>query len=205
MASGATAAAAVATATTDLNVRECPGTQCRVIGQLSAGQRVDGGPCDGGWCALASGGYASQRYLAFGVAEEYYPYEDYAYAYGYDPYFYYGPTIGFWYGTGPRYYRDRRFRDRRVYRDSRERQGVARPSRRADVTVPRTPRVGTGPRPPRAAARGSSPRATMRSGAPRIGPRAGAPRFAGRGGGPRVGAFGGGRGAIGRGGGRGRS
>jgi uncharacterized protein YraI len=62
------AAAAAAVATTDLNVREGPGTEYPVIGVLQAGEEVDIAGCQYGWCGLAGGGYASQGYLAFDEA-----------------------------------------------------------------------------------------------------------------------------------------
>jgi uncharacterized protein YraI len=145
------AAASAAVSTAHLNVRSGPGVQFPVIGQLAPGQPVNVGPCSGGWCA-ADGGYVSQRYLAFDAAPP--PavvYDDYAYGYDYyDPYLYAAPTIGFWYGTGPRFYRDR-YRGRHVHRDR------------------RGPRAGQRDRGPRYGTRSGGQRSGMRSGGSRTG------------------------------------
>jgi uncharacterized protein YraI len=114
--SAGVAAAAPATAQTDLNVRSGPGPRYPVVGSIPAGETVDVGGCTGSWCQVSfsgGSGFTNRRYLAMadgapsvGVAvAPSYGYEDspaYAtddyYDYGYS----YGPSVGF-YGGGPRF------------------------------------------------------------------------------------------------------
>lgn len=56
-------AASAAVVTRSVNIRNGPGTNYRVIGQLRAGTRVDVGGCRGNWCR-AAGGWVSASYLA---------------------------------------------------------------------------------------------------------------------------------------------
>ena len=118
------AAAAPATARSDLNVRSGPGTNYPVVGALQAGETVDVQGCTGSWCRVSSAGgsgFASRSYLAMAggpgvgvaVTEGYapgYAYEDYpGYGYGYDDYYDYGPSVGVGFAFGGRFHRDHHF------------------------------------------------------------------------------------------------
>jgi uncharacterized protein YraI len=106
--SGAVAAAAPATVSTDLNMRSGPGTEYGVVTTIPAGAIVDVGGCTGSWCEVSfrgASGFASASYLsgapsAAVVVPDYGP----GYAYGddyYDDSFSYGPSVGFY--AGPRW------------------------------------------------------------------------------------------------------
>lgn len=105
--------ASAAVPVSDLNVREGPGTQYRVIHTLRAGQPIDVGACSAGWCQ-AAGGWVSRAYLApmdagianpgmrVGVAPRPLAYDPYWYgppAYYAPRYSYWGPRMGI--GAGP--------------------------------------------------------------------------------------------------------
>jgi uncharacterized protein YraI len=93
------AAAVPAVVATDLNVRSGPGTGFPVIASLPGGSTVEVIGCDGSWCRLAGGGYASRRYLSISAAgPAYYPY------YYDEPYYesYYAP--GYIYRRGWRHH-----------------------------------------------------------------------------------------------------
>src|SRR5581483_11919051 len=95
------AAAAPATAESDVNVRSGPGPGYPVVGVLRAGETVDVAGCTGSWCrvrAPSGSGFASRNYLALagggpsvgvavtpGYVDGGYAYNDYPY--GYDDYY----------------------------------------------------------------------------------------------------------------------
>ena len=107
------AAAAPATARTDLNLRSGPGTQFPVVGSIPAGETVDVGGCTGSWCQVnfsGGSGFANRSYLALagggpsvGVAVApgpvYDDTPDYAYDDSYDYGYGYGPSVGFYAGS----------------------------------------------------------------------------------------------------------
>ncbi len=66
MGASASAMAYTAYATTELNVRSGPGTGYRQIDVLGYGERVNVSYCEGSWCKLRGGGWASANYLASG-------------------------------------------------------------------------------------------------------------------------------------------
>lgn len=120
--SAGVAAAAPATARSDLNVRSGPGTEYGVVGTLQGGETVDVAGCTGSWCQVSfSGGtgYASANYLAMAggaagpgyaaaapvYADPGYVYDEPGYAYN-DDYYYndYGPSVGFYVNPGFRHH-----------------------------------------------------------------------------------------------------
>jgi len=130
------AAAAPATAQSDVNLRSGPGPEYPVVGVLRAGETVDVAGCTGSWCRVrAPGGvgFASRNYLAMaggapgigvavtpGYVEGGYAYNGYP-GYGYDDYDYgydYGPSVGFYaggrFGHRRDFDRDRRWNGGRV-------------------------------------------------------------------------------------------
>ncbi|MEO5807294.1 SH3 domain-containing protein [Devosia sp.] len=67
LASAAMAMAAPGQITSNVNVRNGPGTQYGVVGVLPAGQMVDVSQCDSGWCYVSSNGgagWVSATFLA---------------------------------------------------------------------------------------------------------------------------------------------
>lgn len=130
------AAAAPATAESDVNMRSGPGPEYPVVGVLRAGETVDVAGCTGSWCRVrgpSGAGFASRNYLAMaggvpsvgvavtpGYVEGGYAYNDYP-GYGYDDYhdygYDYGSSVGFYAGGrfGRRDFdRDRRWNGGRV-------------------------------------------------------------------------------------------
>lgn len=64
--SAGVASAAPAVTESAVHMRAGPGTQFQIVTTLPDGARVDAGPCNGGWCAVAwngESGYVSQNYL----------------------------------------------------------------------------------------------------------------------------------------------
>ncbi len=51
-------------ATSNLNVREGPGTNYRVVGRLNSGQNFTASGSQGEWVQIAGGGWVSARYVA---------------------------------------------------------------------------------------------------------------------------------------------
>jgi uncharacterized protein YraI len=119
------AAAAPATARSDLNVRSGPGTEYGVVGTLQGGETVDVAGCTGSWCQVSfSGGtgYASANYLAMageggpgpgyaavspGYVDQGYVDPGYVDDYAYNDYYNddYGPSVGFYVNPGFRHHR----------------------------------------------------------------------------------------------------
>lgn len=63
------ALAVTAFATTNVNVRSCGGTDCRVVDVLRRGDRVEIDYCEGSWCAIerrGRDGWVSANYLSRG-------------------------------------------------------------------------------------------------------------------------------------------
>jgi uncharacterized protein YraI len=61
------AAAASAYATTNVNVRSCDSTDCRVVDVLQRGERVEVDYCRGAWCAVEKrgrDGFVNANYLS---------------------------------------------------------------------------------------------------------------------------------------------
>jgi hypothetical protein len=61
------AAAATAYATTNVNVRSCGSTDCRVVDVLHRGERVEVDYCRGAWCAVEKrgrDGFVNANYLS---------------------------------------------------------------------------------------------------------------------------------------------
>ncbi len=91
---GGAAIAAPGLATTDVNMRQGPGTTFPVVTSIRGGSNVDVQSCNAGWCAVRFGPYAGfvkASYLDFGVPRA--------------PRYYYGaPASPFLYGPPPRRY-----------------------------------------------------------------------------------------------------
>jgi uncharacterized protein YraI len=93
------ALAATAYATTNVNVRSCGSTDCRVVDVLHRGERVDVDFCRGSWCAVEKrgrDGWVNANYLS----RDYYDDDDY---YDYDDDFYIIPRRSRVYPIYPRY------------------------------------------------------------------------------------------------------
>ena len=91
---GGAVTAAPGLATTDVNVRQGPGTNFPVVTSIPGGSNLDVQSCNVGWCAVRFGPYAGfvkASYLDFGVPRR--------------PRYYYGaPSSPFLYGPPPRRY-----------------------------------------------------------------------------------------------------
>jgi uncharacterized protein YraI len=118
------AAAVPAVVATDLNVRSGPGTGFPVIASLPRGSTVEVIGCDGSWCQIAQGGYASRRYLSLSAAgPAYYPY------YYDEPYYEYYYAPGYSYGRrGWRHHPRPPYGDRGQSMRGSYRSGAGRPS-----------------------------------------------------------------------------
>ncbi len=94
---GGAAVAAPGLATTDVNVRQGPGTNFPAVTTIRGGSNVDVQSCNAGWCAVRFGPYAGfvkASYLDFGVPRV-----------PRVPRYYYGaPASPFLYGPPPRRY-----------------------------------------------------------------------------------------------------
>lgn len=83
----APAFAVTAFATTNVNVRSCGSTDCRVVDVLRRGERVDVDFCEGAWCAVdkrGRDGYVNANYLT----RDWDDYDDDYYSDDDDDYFY---------------------------------------------------------------------------------------------------------------------
>jgi uncharacterized protein YraI len=91
---GGAAVAAPGLATTDVNMRQGPGTTFPVVTSIRGGSNLDVQSCNVGWCAVRFGPYAGfvkATYLDFGAPR--------------GPRYYYGaPASPFLYGPAPRRY-----------------------------------------------------------------------------------------------------
>ncbi len=102
--SAGAAFAAPGLATTDVNMRQGPGTNFPVVTSIPGGSNVDVRACDAGWCAVRFGPYAgwvNASYLDFGVPRRprYYGPPSSPFLYGPPPPRYWGPRP-YW-GPGP--------------------------------------------------------------------------------------------------------
>jgi uncharacterized protein YraI len=107
---GGAAIAAPGLATTDVNMRQGPGTNFPVVTSIRGGNNVDVQSCDAGWCAVRFGpfaGFVKATYLDFGVLRRpryyaprrYYGSPSSPFLYGPPPPRYWGPRP-YW-GPGP--------------------------------------------------------------------------------------------------------
>ena len=101
------ATAAPGLATTDVNMRQGPGTNFPVVTSIRGGSNVDVRSCNAGWCAARFGpftGFVNASYLDFGFPRA--PRRYYApsspFLYGPPPPRYWGP--GPYWGPRPYYY-----------------------------------------------------------------------------------------------------
>ena len=103
---GGAAVAAPGLATTDVNVRQGPGTNFPVVTTIRGGSNVDVRSCDSGWCAVRFGPYAgfvNASYLDVGFPRRpryYYGPRPSPFLYGPPPPRYWGPRPYWGYGYG---------------------------------------------------------------------------------------------------------
>src|SRR5690606_12688375 len=75
------ALAVSAAANTNVNVRSCGSTECRVVGVLRRGEWVDVDYCEGLWCSVSKpgpDGWVNARYLSRDFDDDYYDdYDDF--------------------------------------------------------------------------------------------------------------------------------
>lgn len=101
---GGAAMAAPGLATTDVNMRQGPGTNFPVVTSIRGGSNIDVQSCDAGWCTVRFGPYAGfvkADYLDFGVLRRprYYRSAPSPFLYGPPPPRYWGPRP-YYYGYG---------------------------------------------------------------------------------------------------------
>ena len=102
---GGAATAAPGLATSDVNVRQGPGTNFPAVTTIRGGSNLDVQSCNTGWCAVRFGPYAGfvkATYLNFGVPRgaRYYRSAPSPFLYGPPPPRYWGPRPYWGYGYG---------------------------------------------------------------------------------------------------------